>query len=227
MNSKFLIVTSLWASLAISMPVQAVNDGHLDGIWLSGRVKTKIPKAFHWAGQGPWHQSPNIFVDSGVGYCYAQLTWRGVNSFEYALVSYCLNGNSQWERGEFNTHLFEINDGKQTIATDWGELYFPQKGKFLQGFPKNYAFTGYDGGFLLTPKYDKKGNLKRIKIKLKIGMVYSYDSGIEVAGLSKPSGIKLKYVKTELVPQGARDCAAVTALTQTALCPFEDPYADN
>lgn len=227
MNCKSVLFSLLAWILTFADPANAANDGHLDGVWFSARIRTVIPRAFHWAGLGAWHLSKNVFVDSGAGRCYAQLTWKGPDTYEYALVSYCQNGNGQWERGEFNTHLFEINDGKQTIATDWGEIYFPQQGKFLQGFPNNYAFTGYDGAFELTPKYSKKGDLKKVKTRLKIGMIFSNDTGIEVAGVSNAKGIKLKYVNAGSVPQGAKDCASVTAVTETALCPFVDPYVPD
>ncbi len=198
---------------SFSAPVYATNDGHLDNVWLSGRITTIIPKAIN-SGSEPWEQLKNVKIDSGMKNCYAQLKWGGNGSFIYQLVAYCLNGNGEWERGEYNSELWELNDSKQSIGTDWGSLYFAQQGKVFHGFPNDYAFTGYDGTIILTPSFDNKGNLRSISASVNSGLIYAWDAGTKIGGTSRSGGLKLRFVKTESVPQGAIDCAGAT----TPLC---------
>lgn len=205
---RLVISAILMASFGASAPVYATNDGHLDGVWLSGRITTTIPKAIDTSGPSPWAQLKNLKIDSGTDNCYAQLTWGGEGSYVYHLVTYCLNGNGQWEREEYSTELWELNDSRQSLGSDWGSIYFVQQGKVFHGFPANYAFIGYEGSLELIPKYDRNGWLSGVSVGASSGMIYSWDSGSKIGGTSRSGGVKLRFVKTERVPQGAIDCAA-------------------
>jgi len=208
MKNRVLISSILMASVGASAPVYATNDGHLDGVWLSGRITTTIPKAINTSGPSPWAQLKNLKIDSGINNCYAQLTWAGEGSYVYQLVSYCMNGNGQWERGEYSSELWELNDSRQSLGSDWGSIYFVQQGKVFHGFPANYAFIGYEGSLEFMPKYNQKGSLSGISVGASSGMIYSWDSGSKIGGTSRSGGLKLRFVNTDQVPQGAINCAA-------------------
>jgi len=208
MKNRVLISSILMASVGASAPVYATNDGHLDGVWLSGRITTTIPKAINTSGPSPWAQLKNLKIDSGINNCYAQLTWAGEGSYVYQLVSYCMNGNGQWERGEYSSELWELNDSRQSLGSDWGSIYFVQQGKAFHGFPANYAFIGYEGSLEFMPKYNQKGSLSGISVGASSGMIYSWDSGSKIGGTSRSGGLKLRFVNTDQVPQGAINCAA-------------------
>jgi len=214
MTYRFIIAACLAAVFGGGAPVHAAGEGFLDAKWLSGRITTTIHKAIDWSGPGPWDQLKNVKIDSGKDNCYVRLNWGGPGSFVYDLVAYCLNGNGLWERGEYNPQLWELNDGKRSIGSDLGSLYFAQKGKTFHGFPENHAFIGYDGAMVLTPKFDKNGNLSSVVATVNAGSIYSWDSGSQIGGTSRAGGLKLSLVNTDEVPQGAIDCAAGT----TPLC---------
>lgn len=217
---KSLITISFVAAASVCASAHATDDGHLDNVWLNGRIITTLVNVVDWSGSGPWKPLSRVKVDSGLNNCYAQLQWGGQGSYIYDLVAYCMNGGGQWERGEYNAQLWEIDDGKQSIATDLGSLYFVQRGKRFHGFPDNYAFVGYDGSMTLTPKINSAGVVTGIGAAVNTGSVYAWDDGAQMGGTSRTGGLKLTFVRPEFVPTGAKLCAeAQTGLCQKPLLP--------
>ncbi|MGR9088186.1 MAG: hypothetical protein ACU841_14095 [Gammaproteobacteria bacterium] len=204
----------LAGSFGISSLAYATDDGHLDGVWLSARIKTSIPKAVDFAGAGPFALANRVSVDTGNN-CYVQLTWNGPDSFSYDMDSYCLNGDGLWERGEYSGPLYELNDKNQSLASDWTYVYFAQKDREFADFPDDFAYTGYEGTLILTPKINKNDEVKSIKSTSNAGMIYAWDNSLALGGTSKPNGFKLKFVKPDKVPAGAVDCAE---LEEPPLC---------
>jgi hypothetical protein len=203
----------LAGSAAVTTSAYAVNDGHLDGVWLNARIKTTIPKAISFEGTGPFAAIKGYPIDTGKDNCFVRLKWDGADTYAYSLEPFCLNGNGQWERSEFADKLYELSDG--SVGSDWTYAYFPQVGRTLAGFPDGYAYTGFEGTLILTPSF-KGGAVKNIKATGNAGMIYSWDSASGVGGTSRSTGLKLKFVKTENVPAGATTCAAGGA---APLCP--------
>ncbi|MGZ8194632.1 MAG: hypothetical protein ACXWTH_03300 [Methylosarcina sp.] len=215
---KKMIVLAILV-LAGNTSALATNDGHLDGVWLSARIKITVPRVIGFTGNGPFEQFKSYPIDTGKDNCFVQLKWNGVDSFSYDLNPFCLNGNSQWESGEFAEELpdklYELNDGK-SLGSDWTYVYFPQAGRTFAGFPEGYAYTGFEGTLILTPSFNSSGAVKSIKATNNAGMIYSWDSASGIGGTARSTGLKLKFVKTENVPAGAITCAAGGA---APLCP--------
>lgn len=198
--------------------VFAINDGHLDGVWLKARIKTTVPKVISFAGSGPYKAYRSYPVDTGKDNCFVQLKWNGADSYSYDMNQFCLNGNGQWEHGEFagetTDKLAELDDG--SLGSGWTYVYFPQLGRTFAGFPSGYAYVGFEGTLILTPSFNSSGAVKSIKATGNAGMIYSWDSYYGVGGTARSTGLKLKFVKTESVPAGATTCAAGGA---APLCP--------
>lgn len=213
-KERLLSVLLLAGSAALSTSAYAVNDGHLDGVWLNARIKTTIPKALNFPSDpSKWGVVKSYPIDTGKDNCFIRLKWNGADSYSYDLQSFCLNGNGQWEQGEFADSLYELSDG--SLGSDWTYVYFPQLGRTLAGFPTGYAYTGFEGTLILTPSF-KSGAVKSIKATSNAGMIYSWDSASGIGGTARSTGLKLKFVKTESVPAGATTCAAGGA---DPLCP--------
>jgi hypothetical protein len=197
----------------------AVNDGHLDGVWLNARIKTTIPKALYFpADTSEWGVVKSYPIDTGKDNCFIQLNWNGADSYSYDMNQFCLNGNGQWEHGEFadetTDKLIELSDG--SLGSDWTYVYFPQLGRTFADFPDGYAYTGFEGTLILTPSFNSSGAVKNVKATGNAGMIYSWDSYYGIGGTARSTGLKLKFVKTENVPAGAITCAAGGA---APLCP--------
>lgn len=215
MKKKRLFSVLLLAGFgALTTSAYAVNDGHLDGVWLNARIKTTIPKVISFAGFGPYTAYKNYPVDTGKDHCFVRLKWNGADSYSYDLEPFCLNGNGLWEREEFADQVYELSEG--SLGSDWTYVYFAQEGRTLAGFPDGYAYTGFEGTLILTPSFNSSGTVKSIKATGNAGMIYSWDSYYGIGGTARSTGLKLKFVKTESVPAGAITCAAGGA---APLCP--------
>lgn len=206
MNKKILFFYLLLSvALGFSAPTYAQNDGHMDNLWLSARIKTKLTKAIDWTSwpAGPFELLKNIKVDTGKNNCYIHLTWDGVDSNSYTWKSFCLNGDAKWEQVNRGT-LYEFI-GSQSIGNDWENIQLGLPGRFVNNFPAGYAFAEYDGSFILTPKINKKRVVTRVNPATFKGSIYYYDDSTEIGGTSHSGGLNINLAKN--VPPGAIACA--------------------
>ncbi|MGR9086567.1 MAG: hypothetical protein ACU841_05760 [Gammaproteobacteria bacterium] len=207
MKIKILITSiMLSAALGFGASVFAQNDGHMDNVWLSARIKTKVKHAVDWTNwpSGPFELIKNIKVDSGKDNCFIHLSWDGLDTYSYTRRSFCLNGNSQWEQVDRGT-LYEFIDS-QSIGTDWANIVLGLPGGFVRNYPNGYVFAEYNGSFVLTPGFNKQGEVKRVTPTLLKGEMYYYDDATEIGGSSPKGGLHLRNAKD--VPPGAVACAA-------------------
>jgi hypothetical protein len=212
---KLLSVSAVFLTSALlaGAPAYAQNNGNMDDVWLSARIKTSLPRAANWSSwpDGPFELVKNVPVDTGKDSCFIHLAWDGVDSYSYTWATYCLNGNAQWEKDDEGS-LYETT-GSEVLYSDWADIQFAQAGKFVSGYPVDYAFAEYDGAFMLTPKTNKNGVVTSVSFANK-GLVYSYDDKTGIGGTSRSGGLTIKLAKD--VPAGALACAAGGA---APLCP--------
>jgi hypothetical protein len=221
-----VIASFILAASGIGAPAYAANavppltnTGHLDGVWLKARIKTSVPSSLNWTNPKAGEIVKNVKIDTGKDTCYIALAWGGLDTFSYLMLPVCKrnnNGTEVWELSEFleNAVLFELSDGK-SVGIDFAKLYLAQKDKPFHGFPTGYAYTGYQGTIILTPKFNSNGAIKTVTAKANSGTLYSYDSNTKIGGSSR-SGFTLKFVNEVNVPAGAK-CAV--GIPVPGICP--------
>lgn len=208
MHKKALVYTTLFTGLVgLSMPAFALNDGNLDDTWFKAQIKTIIPTAVDATGNGPWKLLKNVPVDTGKDNCYVQLNWQGKDTYEYQLAAFCLNDQDKWERGHYNGSVFELNDSKKSIGSDWTFFYLAPKNRSF-GTPPNDSYIGFEGTLVFYPKFNRNGDVINFTVSTQTGTIYAWDNDVQIGGMARSSGLTLKFVNIDDVPQGAKDCAA-------------------
>jgi len=214
MNKKSVVSAFALAASSLLTPAYAANDGHLDGYWFSARINTSIPTAINWTNPQPETAGKivkNVKVDSGKDTCFVALAWGGKDTYSYLMLPVCKNAAGAWELSEFleNSTLKELNDGI-SIGLDYASLYLAQKDKPFHGFPAGYAYTGYQGTIVITPKL-RKGNIINITATTNSGGIYSYDQGTKTGGTSRSGSLLMRLVDQADVPAAAKCAVGITS----------------